>query len=452
MPADRSDAMRARIALQRFGLGPRPGALRSVIDNPRAALRRELDRPELALINDATLPSASVAARISQEGYVNADALRLLELRARTRKHLAAEVGFLERLVLFWSNHFSMSSLKNDAIRGTYGQLERDVIRRNLLGKFGDMLQGVMHHPAMICYLDNQDSVGPNSEYGRRTGRGFNENLARELLELHTLGSGGGYSEKDVTNFAKILTGWSYVRGYEADAGINGGNPGNRGQFIFRADWHEPGAIEFMGKRYGAGGLSQGEEALGDLVRRRATAQHIAFKLVRHFITDDPTPKMVEPVAEAFHGSRGDLKETVLALISLPEAWRDDDRKLRTPYELGIAQLRGLQTDYSATTSWAIFEPMRAMHHLPWERPAPDGYSDENFTWLDPDGLTVRLDAAMLCAQVFGGATTMSAGDLADALYGRALTGRTASALGEQRDARVVGLTLLFMSPEFQRR
>ena len=451
MPADRTAAVRARIALQRFGLGPRPGDLEAIAENPQAALRRELGRPEIALIDDPLLPSASVAARLSQEGYVAAATVLLQELNARVRKHLAVDIGFLERLVLFWSNHFSMLSLKNDAIRGTYGQLERDVIRPNVLGSFGAMLRGVMQHPAMICYLDNQDSVGPRSEYGRRTGKGFNENLSRELLELHTVGSRGGYSETDVSSLAKILTGWSYVRGYEADAGINGGTAGNKGQFIFRSDWHEPGDIGFMGTRYTRGGLAQGEAALNDLVRRRSTAQHIAFKLVRHFITDNPTPGLVDPIADAFHRSRGDLRETALALISRPAAWREDDEKIRTPYELGVAQLRALETEYSAATSWAFFEPMRAMRHLPWERAAPDGYSDENYTWLDPDGLTVRLDTAMLSAQVFGPAAGRSASDLANALYGRSLTVRTVNALREQRDA-TTGLTLLFMAPEFQRR
>lgn len=451
MPVDQTSVMRARIALQRFGLGPKPGSVRAIADDPRAALQSELDQPQLALISDSSLPSATAAARVSQEGYYAAEAVRLRELRARVRKHLDVEIGFLERLVLFWSNHFSMSSLKNDAIRGTHGQLERDVIRRHVLGRFSDMLRGVIQHPAMICYLDNQDSVGPRSPFGLQTGQGFNENLARELLELHTVGTAGGYTEQDVSSLANILTGWSYVRGYEADAGTNGGNAGNRGQFIFRANWHEPGAIQFMGRSYAQQGLAQGVQALRDLAARRATAQHIAFKLVRHFITDSPTPRMVDPVANAFHNSGGNLRLTAIALISLPEAWGADDLKLRTPYELGIAQLRGLRTDYSTATSWAFFEPMRAMRHMPWERAAPDGYSDENYTWMDPDGFTVRLDTAMLSAQVFGGAAGMTPRQLADALYWQSLSGRTAAALSEQSDA-TTGLTMLFMAPEFQRR
>lgn len=451
MPVSREAATRARIALQRFGLGPRPGMLERIADSPLSALRAELNNPSIALINDPSLPSAAVAARESQGGFFAAEAVHLRELRARTDKHLSVAIGFVERLVLFWSNHFSMSVNKDDVIRGTYGQLERDVIRRNVLGNFATMLRGVMQHPAMIRYLDNEDSIGPQSREGRASGRGFNENLARELMELHTVGSGGGYSEADVTNMARVLTGWSYVRGYEADYGWNGGTQANKGQFIFRPDWHEPGAIQVMGVSYPAAGLSQGSQLLLDLARRRTTAQHIAFKLVRHFITDEPTPQMVDPVAAAFQSTRGDLKATALALISLPAAWSERYTKVRTPYELGIAQLRALETNYTDADRWAFIEPLRAMNHLPWERPAPDGYSDENFTWLDPDGATVRLDTAMLSAQVFAQRFDRPPYGFARTLYGMSLSANTANALAEQPDKRV-GLPLLFMSPEFQRR
>lgn len=451
MPASREAATRARIALQRFGLGPKPGVLERIADNPLAALRAELDQPGVALIGDTSLPSRVVAARLSQEGYLSAESVRQREIRARFRKHLAVEIGFVERLVLFWSNHFSMFVGKDDVIRGMYGQLEREVIRPNALGSFTAMLRGVIEHPAMIRYLDNQDSVGPRSRYGRLTGAGFNENLARELLELHTVGTGGGYGETDVSNMARILTGWSYVRGYEADQGWHGGTQANKGQFIFRSDWHEPGAIALMGVTYADEGVSQGRRAITDLSRRRATAQHIAFKLVRHFIADQPTAAMVEPVANAFHASRGDLKATARALIALPAAWSEATTKIRTPYELAIAQLRALETDYTDAQAWAVFEPLRAMRHLPWERAAPDGYPDENYAWLDPHGVTVRLDSAMLAEQIFGRGSTRSAYAVARSLYGESLNATSVAALRAQPDRRV-GVPLFFMSPEFQRR
>ena len=218
------------------------------------------------------------------------------------------EVGFVERLVIFWNNHFSMSINKADAVRGMMGQLERDVIRKNVLGKFSNMLLGVMKHPAMLAFLDNADSIGPDSPIGKSWHVGFNENLAREAMELHTIGSGGGYTEDDVTAFARILTGWSYVRGWEADGKWNGGNDNNRGRFLYRGNWHEPGPIRFRGKVYPARGIQQGVMALQDLARSPATAEHIAFKLVRHFITDEPTAAMVDPLKNKFIATGGDLK------------------------------------------------------------------------------------------------------------------------------------------------
>lgn len=452
MAISREAALRARIALQRFGLGPKPGALERIADDPVAALKAELDLADVALIRQGNLPSVREAGRASQQGDFNdIERIRQRELRARIEKHLSVEIGFVERLVLFWSNHFSMSINKDGVIWSTYGQLERDVIRKHVLGKFANMHRGVMLHPAMIRYLDNEYSIGPNSKRGLEWGSGFNENLARELLELHTVGSGGGYSEADVTAMAKIITGWSYVQGWQAKDGWEGATRALNGQFLFRPDWHEPGPIELMGKSYPEGGLAQGEAVLRDLAAMPATAQHIAFKLVRHFVTDEPTPEMVEPVAAAYRNSAGDLKTTARALIDLPAAWSGEHSKIRTPYELAIGQFRALGVTYTDDNMWAFTEPLRAMDHLPWERPAPDGYSDENYTWLDPDGITIRLDTAMLSVDVLAERFRGTPLKLAKSLYGESMSSDLADALTWITDKRV-GLTLLFMSPEFQRR
>ena len=451
MAVSREAAARARIALQRFGLGPKPGVLERIADDPVAALKAELDQADIAAITDATLPNKAVAGRASQGDFFAADGIRQRELRARVEKHLSVEIGFVERLVLFWSNHFSMSVNKDFVIRATYGQLERDVIRKTVLGKFVQMHLGVLQHPAMIRYLDNDYSIGPRSKRGREWGSGFNENLARETLELHALGTGGGYSETDVTNMARVLTGWSYVQGWQVESGWEGATAAKNGQFICRPDWHEPGAIEIMGTSYAPGGLKQGEAVIRDLARKRATAEHIAFKLIRHFVTDEPTPAMVEPVAAAFRGSGGDLKATALALIDLPAAWSEEHSKIRTPYELAIARFRALGTTYSDDAVWAFTEPLRAMNHMPWERPAPDGFSDENFTWLDPDGMTIRLDTSLLSVDVYAPEFRQEPLKLARALYGQSLSRDAAQALTWLTDRRV-GLTLLFMTPDFQRR
>jgi uncharacterized protein (DUF1800 family) len=446
-----AQAQKAHVAFQRFGLGAKQGAVLRIGADPVAAIKAEIANPAAALIVDSTLPSYRRAAITAQQGFSQAHDMYNAELKARIRKHMEPEVGFVERLVLFWSNHFSMSINKNEVVRGMIGQLERSVIRPNVLGNFASMLRGVIKHPTMISFLDNTESMGPNSKIGKSWGTGLNENLAREILELHTLGSGGGYTETDVTQLARIITGWSYVRGWEAQYGYNGGTAANNGGFIFRADWHEPGTIVLLRRSFPDTGINQGLAALNVLSRMRATAEHIAYKLVRHFITDSPTPAMVTPVADAFFNSGGDLKLTALALIDLPEAWSAPLTKLRTPYELEIARFRALNTVYADNDDWAFTEPLRALHHLPWERPTPDGYPDETEYWLDPDGMTIRLDTAQLAAWMMRSKLTMSPESLGVRLFNAAISRTTRYALRPITD-RVAGATVLFMSPEFQRR
>lgn len=449
LPASKAQA--ALVAFQRFGLGARPGVVARVGRDARAALANEVKTAGIARIQDRKLPGYAKACSESQREFDKAEALRHLELEARIDKHRSVEIGFVERLVMFWSNHFSMSVHKSGAVRGTIGQLERDVIRKHVLGKFSDMLIGVMKHPAMISFLDNEDSVGPRSPYGEPRGRGTNENLARETLELHTLGSGGGYTEQDVANFALILTGWSYVRGWEAERKVNGGNARNRGRFIFRPDWHEPGAIMFMGRSCPPQGQAQAVQVLRRLAASPATAEHIAFKLVRHFITDEPTPAMVEPLKKRFLDTKGDLRQVALALINLPEAFSAPLTKIRTPYELGIAQFRALGRRYAPDKYWTFAGPLLAMNHMPWECPSPQGYSDDTPRWLEPDGMTLRVDTAQMIGwhydDTFRGSVTKLARDLYDSALSRATQERIAGA-GSTSGA----LTILFCSPEFQRR
>ncbi len=270
-----SKAEMARIAYQRFGLGSKRGRFDDILANPIRYVKAELDRPDLALIDDKSLPATSTILSKSQTGFGQAEEFRQAELNARLHKHMKPTVGFVERLVLFWSNHFSMSVNKSETVRGTIGQFEREVIRPNVLGSFPKMLRQVIQHPAMIDYLDNDDSIGPNSTIGKAWNVGLNENLAREIMELHTLGSGGGYTEGDVTQLARIITGWSFVRGWEAQYHYNGGTMANRGRYMFRPKWHEPGPIRLRGKVYEPTREDQGLEALRDLAwtpPRRSTS------------------------------------------------------------------------------------------------------------------------------------------------------------------------------------
>lgn len=441
----------ARIAFQRFGLGPKRGGFEDVVGNPIRMVKAELEKPGIALIDPKGLPTTATILSKSQTGFSQAEEFRQMELKARMHKHMKPTVGFVERLVLFWSNHFSMSVNKSETVRGTIGQFEREVIRPNVLGSFPKMLREAIQHPAMIDYLDNDDSIGPNSTSGRAWNAGLNENLAREIMELHTLGSGAGYTEGDVTQLSRIITGWSYVRGWEAQYHYNGGTMANRGRFMFRPKWHEPGPIRLRGKVYPGGREEQGLAALRDLALAPATAQHLAFKLIRHFITDEPTPEMVAPVAAAYRASRGDLKATTLAMLDLPEAFTAPLTKVRTPYELTIAQFRAFGTFFGPKNGWAVYAPLDALHHLPWERPTPDGYPDETAYWLDPDGMTIRLDSALLFFQVYGRAVGTSPMTLARGLFGDALSNTTRKAILAAPD-RAAGFVTLLMSPEFQRR
>jgi uncharacterized protein (DUF1800 family) len=441
----------AMVAFQRFGLGMKPGGLTSIGASPRAALHAEVNRLGVACIKNTNLLSYAKACAASQAPFDEVEPIRQAEMNARVDKQMSVEIGFVERLVIFWSNHFSMSVNKNETVHGTLGQWERDVVRRHVLGRFVDMLRCTTRHPAMIAYLDNDSSIGPNSPIGQSWGVGLNENLAREILELHTVGSGSGYTETDVNTFAKMLTGWSYVRGWEADNGWNGGSQANRGQFIYRDDWHEPGAFTLMGTNYGPAGRTQVESALARLAVHPATAEHIAFKLVRHFITDCPTTAMVEPLKQKFLQTGGDLKAVAHALIDLPEAWSAPLCKLRTPYEYTIAQYRALGKRYPNSEPWMMWEPLRALGQMPWECHSPEGYSDETPTWLNPDAMRVRLNIGQWWGWAFVPYYKKKVVKLADSLFGSALSPDTRSRIasaGSQNDA----LTILFASPEFQRR
>lgn len=444
---------RAHLAFNRFGLGAKPGGIVKIGKDAKAALVAELNRTDIAKITATGLPAYVQACQVVHTTFDAEHGFKEAELTARINKQRGVTIGFVERLVMFFSNHFSMSINKDGAIRATIGQLERDVIRRHVLGSFKSMLIGVMKHPAMLAYLDNADSIGPNSPTGQSWGAGYNQNLAREILELHTLGVGGGYTQRDVDNFAKVLTGWSFVRGWEADGQYNGGSPQNRGQFIFRNDWHEPGAQRVLGRTYSQTGIKQGEAVLAALAAHPATAQFLAFKLVRHFITDNPTPALVKPVADAYRKSGGNLKATAKALINLPAAWTRPLRKLRTPYELQIAEMRALQRAYEPNGRWPFNETLYALRHMPWERPAPDGYSDESAYWMGPDAMRIRLETAQMNAWALQqvAPVQITAPRLAGQLFMSALSTASRQAVSQAPDLQD-GLTMVFMIPEFQRR
>src|SRR5262245_7450363 len=355
----------AALALHRFGLGPRPGSIAAIASDPRGALLAELERPGVGRIINPELKTSAQASRIAFEaraarqaqrivaerarkeaeqlkmqGHAAGDAtapqaeagptierqMFLAEVKSRLDAAYGAEIGFAERLVWFWSNHFCVST---DTVPNMVGGYEREAIRPHVLGRFADMLLAVEGHPAMLVYLNNNVSIGPNSVAGINRTRGLNENLAREILQLHTLGVRSGYSQDDVIRFAYVLTGWTIISPND--------NPEHGSEFIFNPRLHEPGPQRVLDKTYADAGVEQGRAVLADLARHPAVPTHIATKLARHFVADEPPPELVERLAKAFRDSDGSLKEIARALVTADAAWAPERAKLKRPCEWVVA-------------------------------------------------------------------------------------------------------------------
>ena len=446
----------AALALHRFGFGPRAGSIEEIAADPRGAVIAELDRPGAGQITKPDLPTSGAANRAVFEFNAERNAnqkrprpdasmeaaqpeaiplprqLFRNEARARIDAALNAEIGLVERLVWFWSNHFCVNQEKT-VMAGAY---EREAIRPHVLGRFVDMLLAAEGHPAMLLYLDNAQSIGPNSIAGINRDKGLNENLAREILELHTLGVRTTYTQDDVTNFAKVLTGWTILPTVT--------NPDHGGEFVYIKRAHEPGPQTVIGKDYDDTGTEQGRAVLADLARHPATAKHIATKLARHFVADDPPPALVHRLTQRFLETDGDLKEVTQVLVAAPEAWAPEQAKIKRPGEWIVTALRATgQTGEIGRIIQAgnlLGEPL-------WRPPAPKGFSDENAAWLD--GLAQRLDIANTFAHREGLAVEPAAvmdaalGPLASAETRRAVVGA---------ESRPQAMTVLLMASEFQRR
>jgi uncharacterized protein (DUF1800 family) len=360
------------------------------------------------------------------------------EALARVRRGVEARVGFVERLVGFWSNHFCISVAKGGIARVTAGCFEREAIRPHVLGRFSDMLMAVESHPAMLHFLDNAQSVGPNSHVGQRRERGLNENLGREILELHTLGVGSGYTQADVSALAKILTGWSFVG--------KRGVLGTPGTFVFNAGAHEPGPISLLGKPYPADGLGQGRAALLDLARRPETALFIARKLASAFVADDPPASLVTLLAQVFLNTDGNLRALANALVEAPESWARTPAKMRTPYDFIIATNRLL--NHLPDDAGQVLGPLNAMGMGLWAPPGPNGYPSQVAAWASPEGMKLRLD---YCARIANRLRDPpNPNELLDALCGGDPSPDTRLAVS-RAESRQQGLALVLMSPEMQR-
>jgi uncharacterized protein (DUF1800 family) len=462
--------LQPEIAVLRFGLGARPGDLAAAAGDPRAWLRAQL-RGGVALAgNPALAPSSQIFAEVlaareerqemRREAANDPDAKAEANvLRDAYMPHYRAQVlaracsaaltaqPFAERLVHFWSNHFAVSADKG-AIYGLAGTLENEAIRPHVNGRFVDLLTAVEQHPAMIAFLDNQYSVGADSDAARFAARrnakrefGINENLAREILELHTLGVNGGYSQADVTAFAQIITGWSIGGGKGRLAG------GETGRFFFRENLHEPYSKTFLGKTYPQDGQAQGEAVLADLARHRSTARFIATKLARHFIADDPPPAAIERLAEAYLKSGGDLPHVYAALIESPDAWSAELRKFKTPEDFVFSTLRSFNA--APRQPEEVIRSFELLGQRQYTPGSPAGWADTAKSWDGSDALMHRILWSSRVAERYDpGIDPLDVAASSLGGYARAatLTALRRAASGPQ------ALALLLMSPEFQRR
>jgi len=467
--------MQAEIAVLRFGLGAKPGDLAAAAADPRAWLKTQIKGAVPLAVDTPLAPSDQIfegwlAAREQRQRMKAAaapatDAQLGNAIREAYQPHYRAQVlaraqsaalttrPFAERLVHFWSNHFAVSADKG-VVFGLAGTLENEAIRPHVGGRFVDLLTAVEQHPAMIAFLDNQYSVGKDSMAARLASRrfgpdlnaanrqfGINENLAREILELHTLGVNGGYSQADVTSFAQVITGWSIGGG---KGRLAGGEPG---RFYFRDNLHQPGPKVVLGKTYTEQGIRQGEAVLADLSRRPETARFIATKLVRHFIADDPPPAAVDRVARVFLKSGGDLPQVYAALIESPEAWDTAARKFKTPEDFVFSTLRALNV--SPAQPEEVVRTFDLLGQRQYTPGSPAGWPDTSKSWDGSDALMHRvLWASRVGAKYENG---IEPSDLAASCLGAYARPETLTAL---RRATTSGqaVALLLMSPEFQRR
>jgi len=463
----------AAIAVNRFGLGARPGE--PLPADPRGWLIEQADPRASAY--QAMPPalngepsSAALAAQFADRQRALRDAsdadkpavrkqygeqirdIYRNAVDARVTSALTTNAPFIERLVHFWANHFAVS-IEKPPVAMLAGSFENEAIRPHVLGRFEDMLVAAERHPAMQIFLDQARSVGPDSPAAARAAmrnpdnkRGLNENLAREIMELHTLGVRSGYTQADVTEFARALTGWS-LGAMTANAAGNPNDPTPPGAFVFRPRLHEPGVRTVMGKQYAQTDEAQPLAVLHDLANSPATAHHIAEKLARHFVADTPPPALVDRLARVFSDTGGDLPSVYRALADAPEAWPSAPAKFKTPWDWTVSSLRGLgRIDLQGVRAAPL---LTQLGQQVWRPGSPAGYDDIAASWAAPDALVRRVELAQRFAARAG--DRLDARTLGPQLLPGALSDATASAVSRAESAPTA-LALLLVSPDFLRR
>ena len=454
------------IAANRFGLGARPGEIETIGNDSRDWLLRQVPGPPRPYKEIAGSPPSSKILtevlgirQMQREERRNADDGKVEEKAknyGRTvRQHYTSQVlaryqiatstdyPFHERLVHFWSNHFAVSVEKQPlpAIAALY---ENEAIRPNVSGRFVDMLIAVETHPAMITYLDNQRSIGSASEIAirakgrrRRRGVGLNENLAREILELHTLGVDGGYTQSDVTTFAKVITGWSVS---------NSGK--TAGRFEFRDAAHEPGTKSLLGRSYSQSGQTQGIAVLEDLASSEITARFLSTKLARHFVADQPPASLIDKLVDSYMSSDGELGKMYETLVLSDESWDPKRQKYKSPSDYLISSMRAF--DHVPDNPRRLFNSLEFLGQSPFRPESPAGWPDTAEEWGGSDALMKRITWANSASNLVKRAANPAA--LGDDILGPAFASSESRKAITRAESTSQGITMLLTSPEFQRR
>ena len=475
----------AAIAMNRFGLGARPSANLPV--SPTDWLKSQIEKYDPALSASASQPSrASIAAgfreyqldrkerQVAGKGAVAAmpgdsmpqidpakiekvvNTLRLqyvAAVDARMDAAITSDTDFAERLVHFWSNHFAVSIDKLPVL-ALAGDYEFTAIRPNIMGKFSDLLLAAVTHPAMLLYLDQAQSIGPNSSLAtqvaarRKRILGLNENLAREILELHTLGARTVYDQSDVTEFARALTGFTVGGMSKGPIQRLMAQNGKDGDSQFFAAIHEPGDRNVIGRRYGQQGAAQARAILSDIATHPATAKHIATKLAQHFAADVPPPSLIARLEKSFLESGGDLPKLYRTLIDSPEMWQAKQAKFKSPWDWVISSLRALNVRELPNNRQSA-NMLAQMGQPVWKPGSPAGFSDMTENWAGGAALMRRVEIASRIAE--RSANRVDARTLAPRILSTQLSTMTAESIA-RAESPSQGLALFLLSPEFLRR
>lgn len=446
-PAD-GDALLAQLSAAK---GEVPAFLR---DGAAAHLRQGVDLKKQINAADAGVRKGTVDPQFKKQLNDQRNALFLNDLMERVLQAVQSPYGFHERLVAFWFDHFSISAMKNDATRFLTPLFEAEAIRPNVAGRFVDLLLSAENHPGMLTFLDQDKSAGPSSQAAQKRRIGLNENLGRELIELHTMGARSGYTQSDVRNAALVLTGMTID---------------NAGDFsaIFRPALAQPGEKVVLGKIYGGNGISRADShaMITDLAGRPETALHICRKLVTHFIADTPPDEVVKPMLAAWKKTDGDLTAVYAAMLDHPRAWDGYGQKIKRPFDFIVSGLRAVNAGPTLQSTLPVVDmvtqdkttktmrdmtdgAMRRMGQPIWKPPSPAGFDEHGGAWLTPAQLAERINWARRAAAL---AQVKEPVALAQAVLGDVARPDTLQVIGRAPN-RVQGIAMVLASAEFNRR